>query len=230
MRWLTYPEFNQSMASFAAEKRLGSSLVGALFVIETARVLPGPGMQIAPLEPPFLDGLGQHRCWFAGAGEVLLCLAQFEGTPHFHLYVFGPMIDALGAPWRVFEHFAELIPGVLEYVVRVEDQFETHTHAVYGRNARGEFIVIYRSPSFDDATAFAALLQAKVRPPRWVVGPFPEADLDLAGPGWGLYRQDDNGNRFLIERRASRLDAELRAAEMEALGHKQMYWVARSDP
>ena len=42
---------------------------------------------------------------------------------------------------------------------------------------------------------------------------------------WCVMRQDDNGNRFEVTRCSSRCEAEARAAEFEARGHKQMYWV-----
>jgi hypothetical protein len=41
---------------------------------------------------------------------------------------------------------------------------------------------------------------------------------------WTVYRQDDNGNRFVVERHLSQADAERLAAEFEARGHKQFYW------
>ena len=46
--------------------------------------------------------------------------------------------------------------------------------------------------------------------------------------GWELWRQDDNGNRFVIGRfdTANAADAEQR--RFEALGHKQTYWVQPS--
>ncbi len=43
---------------------------------------------------------------------------------------------------------------------------------------------------------------------------------------WVVWRQDDNGNRFVVARRGSRAEAEGIAAELEARGHKQTYWVA----
>jgi hypothetical protein len=43
---------------------------------------------------------------------------------------------------------------------------------------------------------------------------------------WVVWRQDDNGNRFVVTKRAVRAEAEKVAAEMEARGHKQLYWVA----
>lgn len=44
--------------------------------------------------------------------------------------------------------------------------------------------------------------------------------------GWQIWRQDDNGNRFMISSGHRRAEAERIAAEFEARGHKQMYWVS----
>jgi len=41
---------------------------------------------------------------------------------------------------------------------------------------------------------------------------------------WTVFRQDDNGNRFVVEKHLSHEDALRLAAELEARGHKQMYW------
>jgi hypothetical protein len=43
---------------------------------------------------------------------------------------------------------------------------------------------------------------------------------------WVVWRQDDNVNRFELRRCATREQAEALAAEFEARGHKQLYWVA----
>jgi hypothetical protein len=43
--------------------------------------------------------------------------------------------------------------------------------------------------------------------------------------GWELWRQDDNGNRFVIGRFDSAAEAEAEQRRFEALGHKQTYWV-----
>lgn len=45
--------------------------------------------------------------------------------------------------------------------------------------------------------------------------------------GWSVYRQDDNGNRFLVESHLARPEADRIAAELESHGHKQLYWVER---
>jgi hypothetical protein len=41
---------------------------------------------------------------------------------------------------------------------------------------------------------------------------------------WRVMRQDDNGNRYLVGSRATRKDAEDPVAQLEARGHKQLYW------
>ncbi|WP_420129608.1 hypothetical protein [Longimicrobium sp.] len=43
--------------------------------------------------------------------------------------------------------------------------------------------------------------------------------------GWELWRQDDNGNRFVIGRFDSSEAAEAEQRRFEALAHKQTYWV-----
>jgi quinol monooxygenase YgiN len=40
-----------------------------------------------------------------------------------------------------------------------------------------------------------------------------------------LWRQDDNGNRFLIDVFTSRVDAECRLADLMRNPHKQTYWI-----
>ncbi len=41
-----------------------------------------------------------------------------------------------------------------------------------------------------------------------------------------LWRQDDNGNRFLIDTYDNRPDAEKRLAELTRVPHKQIYWIS----
>jgi hypothetical protein len=55
--------------------------------------------------------------------------------------------------------------------------------------------------------------------------------------GWVVWRQDENGNRYVVRRfpatmtetDTARAQAEELAAEMEARGHKQTYWVAADE-
>jgi hypothetical protein len=42
---------------------------------------------------------------------------------------------------------------------------------------------------------------------------------------WEVWRQDDNGNKFVIASDLSKADADELCAKMTARGHKQMYWV-----
>jgi len=46
---------------------------------------------------------------------------------------------------------------------------------------------------------------------------------------WIVWRQDDNGNRFEVARLASRVEAESLAAQFEARGHRQAYWITTVD-
>ena len=48
---------------------------------------------------------------------------------------------------------------------------------------------------------------------------------DVETSGWELWRQDDNGNRFVIGRFETAQAAEAEQRRFEALGHKQTYWV-----
>jgi hypothetical protein len=41
---------------------------------------------------------------------------------------------------------------------------------------------------------------------------------------WAVYRQDDNGNCFVVSTRLSKEEAERLVTEFEARGHKQVYW------
>lgn len=43
-------------------------------------------------------------------------------------------------------------------------------------------------------------------------------------PTWTVHRQDDNGNRFIVETGLSREDAERLVDLFERRGHKQTYW------
>lgn len=46
---------------------------------------------------------------------------------------------------------------------------------------------------------------------------------------WRVTRQDDNGNVFVIAEVESEHAARQLAADYEARGHKQMYWVEPAD-
>jgi hypothetical protein len=50
------------------------------------------------------------------------------------------------------------------------------------------------------------------------------ASRSPAAGTWAVHRQDDNGNRFVVQTGLSREQAERLVAELEARGHKQVYW------
>ena len=43
-------------------------------------------------------------------------------------------------------------------------------------------------------------------------------------PSWAVWRQDDSGNRFLMEANLTEERARTLVADFEARGHKQVYW------
>ena len=45
---------------------------------------------------------------------------------------------------------------------------------------------------------------------------------------WQVWRQDDNGNRFLVDSFPSRERADRRIAELTQGHHKQAYWISES--
>ena len=53
-------------------------------------------------------------------------------------------------------------------------------------------------------------------------GPSPDDAL------WEVWRQDDNGNQFLVSGGHTREQAEELCASFEARGHKQLYWARQA--
>ena len=47
---------------------------------------------------------------------------------------------------------------------------------------------------------------------------------------WQLWRQDDNGNRFMVGEFDQRADADARLAELTRNLHKQTYWLEELPP
>lgn len=44
---------------------------------------------------------------------------------------------------------------------------------------------------------------------------------------WTVWRQDDNGQKYVVEANLNETDASLLVAELEASAHKQTYWAER---
>jgi hypothetical protein len=71
-------------------------------------------------------------------------------------------------------------------------------------------------------------------PPQYLTWRYDQSDLEPAERehlfkdehSWEVWRQDDNGNAFLMQYAASERDAKCLADTFERRGHKQMYWVA----
>ncbi len=50
-----------------------------------------------------------------------------------------------------------------------------------------------------------------------------------AAETWSVMRQDDNGNRFVVEKHLSQGAADRLVRELDARGHKQLYWAESED-
>jgi len=48
--------------------------------------------------------------------------------------------------------------------------------------------------------------------------------VDISAITWAVHRQDDNGNRFVVETSLSQEEAERLVVVFEKRGHKQLYW------
>jgi hypothetical protein len=93
--------------------------------------------------------------------------------------------------------------------------------------------VVLREPEFDH------VLRHLHVPAEWLMWRFDQAKE--AAPGereqlfkdehsWEVWRQDDNGNAFLMQYAASERDAKCVAETFERRAHKQIYWIARRAP
>ncbi|WP_166824914.1 hypothetical protein [Thalassoroseus pseudoceratinae] len=51
-------------------------------------------------------------------------------------------------------------------------------------------------------------------------------ELSGAFDRWDVWRQDDNGNQFLVSSNLPHDAAQQQADELESHGHKQLYWIA----
>jgi hypothetical protein len=72
-------------------------------------------------------------------------------------------------------------------------------------------------------------------PPDWpdeaftTTWPLPPHLAEGRTEGWTVWRQDDSGNQYVVSRHDTRAEAQAVATDMEARGHKQVYWVTVSD-
>jgi len=55
----------------------------------------------------------------------------------------------------------------------------------------------------------------------WAVMPKKQTGL------WTVWRQDDNGNKFMVEGNLTEDNAKQLAHDLESTGHKQTYWVEK---
>jgi hypothetical protein len=61
-----------------------------------------------------------------------------------------------------------------------------------------------------------------------ITGVIHHGDMQVGCPSrrWIVWRQDDHGNRAQVAVFGTKAEADRRTEELEARGHKQLYWVA----
>ncbi len=68
-----------------------------------------------------------------------------------------------------------------------------------------------------------AALEATAKSARSTIRKILEEETNV----WSVWRQDDNGNEFMIASALSESEAKSFAEEFESRGHKQIYWLRR---
>lgn len=80
---------------------------------------------------------------------------------------------------------------------------------------------LVRQPGFRDFPDCFSMDQYIIDQDHWEDGFSPVA----GEPKYSVWRQDDNGNIFLVKDKLTEIDAFRLVREFEDKGHKQSYWV-----
>jgi hypothetical protein len=78
-----------------------------------------------------------------------------------------------------------------------------------------------KQPGFKDFPAYFYIDEYEIDQDNWSEGFVTET----CEPKYSVWRQDDNGNIFLVKDRLTEIDAFRLIREFENKGHKQLYWV-----
>lgn len=122
---------------------------------------------------------------------------------------------------------------------RTLDDLDWHAAAAF-RLADNTLYALTGRPAHPQEDQVSIEVSASVREPQALLGRILAAlDLDrsevewendqLRAKAWRLWRQDDNGNTFHVQRYASASEAKNAMRLFEERGHKQSYWI-EEDP
>ena len=169
------------------------------------------------IQAPFtleFDGVGQFP---SAGGDVTLWagVRKSEALLRLHRSI-GEVLATIGfkieaRPYSPHVTLARLGPGVPENAVT--DFLARHAVSTLAPSPASRF-GLFSSESSSGVPSY--------RCEQW----FP---LMNSSQDWTVHRQDDNGNRFVVQSGLNKEDADKMAAEFEARGHKQLYWVERSE-
>ena len=99
---------------------------------------------------------------------------------------------------------------------------ETKFIGVYSSKEKAQEAISRLSlqPGFKDLTEYFFIDEYEIDQDNWCDGFVTE----IYEPKYSVWRQDDNGNIFLVKDRLTEIDAFRLVREYEKKGHKQSYW------
>lgn len=99
---------------------------------------------------------------------------------------------------------------------------ETKFIGVYSSKEKAEKAIerLSKQPEFRDFPDYFYIDEYEIDQDNWCEGFVTET----YEPVWSVWRQDDNGNVFMVKNGLTEIDALRLVREFERKGHKQSYW------
>jgi hypothetical protein len=163
--------------------------------------------QVLPSDDPLIRGQPALRCRLSRA-----TLVKIIGEPHY------PEQEGFGL--GDYDLWAFVFPCGLKLMVTL---LPWHTDDG-GRNADDEPSHVWFHTNQPDPAHIRSHLRLLPELQRW------SGDEPFPLPTWVVWRQDDNGIKDRVSTVTTRCEAERLRNEMEARGHKQLYWVETLSP
>jgi hypothetical protein len=99
---------------------------------------------------------------------------------------------------------------------------ETKFIGVYSSKKKAQEAIerLSRQPGFKDLPDYFYIDEYEIDQDNWCEG----FVIERYEPIWSVWRQDDNGNVFMVKNGLTEIDALRLVREFERKGHKQIYW------
>lgn len=196
-----------------ADAGLDPPLADALYAVEADVT----NNHFAADAAPTLRALAAHGVRIAVLSDI-----HFDIRPAFTTAGLADLIDVFTLS---FEHGVQKPdPAVFELTLRALGTPPAHTLMVGDRHRPDGAAVELGMPTLL-LPPLTDVTQQRLHHVTTLFGATPAA-TDPPPRRWIVWRQDDNGNRYEVTRKDSRAEAEALATEMDARGHKQLYWAS----